>query len=467
VKHDTTQGKFAGLVLEDDEICAQLIADVLRDQGGEVQVCGSVQRAREAVQRDRFDLFVLDHLLPDGTGSNFFYELRDQGLGSTAIMLTGAPDLGRAVELTRNGLFDYLTKPFGAEQLITCLRRAVLRFSQPEPELAFTEFIGQAQPTKQVQRLIAQAANSPAATVLLTGETGVGKDVAAQAIHQLTYQNQKPTPPFIRLNCPTLPAEMFEAELFGAEKGSYTGAHQTRVGLAEAAHGGTLFLDEIAEVPFQLQAKLLQFLESREYRRLGNTEPRQFAGRIVAATNRVLADEVKAARFRADLWYRLEVFPIHVAPLRERRDDLAPLAEVLLDKLSQKYQRSKPLLRPEDFPLLQGYDFPGNVRELRNLLERSLLQTAPDASWLELDRAWLRRSRDTSAATALGSAAVPQTSAAPIRDLPPLEAQEYALIKQALKETNGVIRRAAAKLGLSHQALLRRLEKWPELRVVN
>lgn len=469
MKDAVHQGKFVGLVLEDDQICAQLIADILRDQGGEIQVCHSVQRAREAVQRDRFDLVVLDHVLPDGTGGSFFYELRERGLGSTTIMLTGEPDVGRAVELTRNGLFDYLAKPFSAEQLTNCLRRAVLRFSQPEPEPAITEFVGQAPATKRVQRLIAQAAKSPAATVLLTGETGVGKDVAALAIHQLTGQNQKPPPPFIRLNCPTLPAEMFEAELFGAEKGSYTGAHQTRVGLAEAAHGGTLFLDEIAEVPLHLQAKLLQFLESREYRRLGNTEPRQFVGRIIAATNRVLGEEVKAARFRADLWYRLEVFPIHITPLRERKEDLALLTEVLLNKLTQKYQRPKPLIRPEDLPLLQAYDFPGNVRELRNLLERSLLLTPPDASWLELDRAWLRKSREAAPAAAPAAPAPASAPAleAPLRDLPPLEAQEYALIKQALRETNGVIRRAAAKLGLSHQALLRRLDKWPELRLTN
>jgi DNA-binding NtrC family response regulator len=455
-----TQSRFSGLVLEDDDLCAELIADVLRGEGGEVVVCGSVEGARAAVERSRFDLMVLDNLLPDGTGSSFFYELRQRGVDSTAIMLTGAPDISRAVELTRNGLFDYLPKPFGVEQLLACLRRAILRTSRAEPEAVVCEFAGQSEATREIHRLIQRAAANPAATVLLTGETGVGKDVAAQSIHALTFQTRSPKPAFVRLNCPTLPAEMFEAELFGAEKGSYTGANQTRVGLAEAANGGTLFLDEIAEVPFHLQAKLLQFLETREYRRLGSTEQRQFTGRIIAATNRVLADEVKAARFRADLWYRLEVLTIHIPPLRERRDDLAPLIDLLLGKLSEKYQRAKPLLRPEELQLLHEYDFPGNVRELRNLLERSLLYTPVESSWLDLDRAWLRKTREATPAP------TPAPEAPPERDLTPLEAQEYALIKQALRETKGVIRRAAAKLGLSHQALLRRLEKWPELRSV-
>jgi len=450
--------KFASLVLEDDDLCARLVADALREEGAQVVVCDSIRSAREAVQRERFDLLVLDHMLPDGTGTEFFYELRDRGIWSTAIMLTGNPDIGRAVELTRNGLFDYLTKPFGANQLFACLRRAMLPLTQPEPDLAFADFVGQSAAMKEVRRLVQQAGSTPAATVLLTGETGVGKDVAAQAIHQLTFQSQTPRPAFTRLNCPTLPAEMFEAELFGAEKGSYTGAHQTRVGLAEAADGGSLFLDEIAEVPFHLQAKLLQFLETREYRRLGSTDSKEFSGRIVAATNRVLDEEVKAGRFRADLWYRLEVLPIHIVPLRERKEDLPALAELLLDKLCQKYQRRRPQFRPGEFDLLRDYDFPGNIRELRNLLERSLLQSPPDSSWLELDRAWLRKTRDVPHLVA------PLAAAPADRHLTALEAQEYALIQKSLQETGGVIRRAAALLGLSHQALLRRLEKWPELR---
>jgi transcriptional regulator with PAS, ATPase and Fis domain len=253
---------------------------------------------------------------------------------------------------------------------------------------------------------------------------------------------------------------MFEAELFGAEKGAYTGAHQQRLGLAEAARGGTLFLDEIGEVPLLLQSKLLQFLETREYRRLGSTTTLSFAGRIIAASNKSLEEEVRQGHFRADLWYRLDVLSIHLAPLRERREDLPVLTETLLRKLCQKYQRQRPNLQPAEFTLLAEYDFPGNVRELRNLLERSLLQTSPESNWLELDRNWLKRTREK---LALAVSTTP-VNLPPDRELTSLEAQEYGLIQKTLRDENGVIRRAAAKLGLSHQALLRRLTKWPELR---
>ena len=248
---------------------------------------------------------------------------------------------------------------------------------------------------------------------------------------------------------------MFEAELFGAMKGAYTGAHQNRIGLAEAAHGGTLFLDEIAEVPLPLQAKLLQFLETRQYRRLGHSDTRHFDGRIIAATNKPLEAEVEAGRFRADLWYRLDVFNVPIPALRERKEDIIPLVQFLLDSLCQKYERPRPIPKPEDLQALEAHDFPGNVRELRNLVERSLLQTPLDANWLELDRAWLRRYR---------SAAPTERVSVPGRELNPIEEQEYALIRKTLAEEKGRIRRAAAKLGMSHQALLRRLNKWPELK---
>jgi DNA-binding NtrC family response regulator len=373
-------------------------------------------------------------------------------------MLTGVPDLNRAVELTRNGLFDYLTKPFQVEDFLHCLNRAKMRFNQRGADLTFADFVSRSAVMKKIHQLIVFAAENPGATVLLTGETGVGKDISARLIHQMTFANKSPMPPLICLNCPTLPAEMFEAELFGAEKGSYTGAHQQRNGLVEAANGGTLFLDEIAEVPFALQSKLLQFLETREYRRLGSTESRRFTGRIIAASNRNLQEEVSHGRFRMDLWYRLDVFSIHLPPLRERKEDLAELIDQLLAHLSKKYQRKKPIVKPDDYAVLERHDFPGNIRELRNLLERSLLQTPSESSWLQMDRAWLAKVRQAAPC----AETAPPTIAG--RNLSSIETQEYLLIQKALEEEKGAIRRAAAKLGLSHQALLRRLQKWPELR---
>jgi len=265
------------------------------------------------------------------------------------------------------------------------------------------------------------------------------------------------------LNCPNVPADMFESELFGSEKGAYTGADRRRTGLAGAAEGGTLFLDEVAEIPLELQPKLLRFLETHEYRPLGATNLFHFNGRVVAATNRNLADEVRSARFREDLLYRLDVFSIRLPSLREHLGDLQTIAEALLLRLCDKYGRSKPRLKEQDLRALQTHTFPGNVRELRNLLERSLLRTEPAASELTMDLEWLKGANSVSSSRA---APVPALPLPTNRDLSALERQEYDLIARTLASENGGIRRAAARLGLTHQALLRRLQKWPELRKV-
>ena len=452
--------RFSALILEDDPIAADMLSRVVEVEGGAAVTCATVEEARKEASKQSFDLFLLDHRLPDGKGGDFFNFLRNQGITVPCIMLTGVPEIATAVELTRNGLFDYLTKPLEMPALVECLRRAILQGPLAQPALDSFGIVDLSPGMKRVRSLLHHAAANPATTVLLTGETGVGKDLIARALHQLTFRQRESSPPMISLNCSTLPADMFEAELFGAQKGAYTGAQQNRVGLVEAAQGGTLFLDEIAEVPLVLQAKLLQFLETREFRRLGSTNSVRFEGRIITATNRDLESEVSAQRFRADLWYRLDVFNICIPPLRERKEDLITLVETLLASLSKKYQRTKPMLKREDLMAIQEHPFPGNVRELRNLLERSLVVTAADASWLELDAAWLRKNRSPQT---VSGAEKPEPI--PTRGLGPLEEQEYLLIKKILDEEKGGIRRAAAKLGMSHQALLRRLEKWPELRV--
>jgi DNA-binding NtrC family response regulator len=379
-------------------------------------------------------------------------------------MITGMPDLGEAVSLTRNGLFEYLVKPLNMDDLAACLRRAKLRLTTCETAAApDLDLFGESTAIREVMVQLRQAAKHPAGTILLTGETGVGKDLAAQVLHRLTYDAK--TAPFVAVNCGAIPAEIFESELLGAERGAYTGADKRRSGLVDAASGGTLFLDEIAEVPLGLQAKLLRLLEGREFRALGNTEVQTFSGRFVAATNKNLAEEVKAGRFREDLLYRLDVFAIEVPPLRQRRSDIPGLAELLLSQLARKYSRTKPLLRPTDLSALAGHNFPGNVRELRNVLERSLLRTEEESRWLALDLSWLNRGA-SGATTPQPTTQAPPASKSKREDLSPLEAEEYRLINDAMRETHGGIRRAAAKLGLSPQALLRRLEKWPELRNV-
>jgi len=447
---------FSCLIVEDDASFAAMAAKVVREEGGEATCAATIAGAREAVSSRGFDLVLLDNHLPDGRGYGFFEQLSRRHPETPIVMITGMPDLAEAVSLTRNGLFEYLTKPISVDDLAGCLRRAKLRLvTRDVPK---TEFFGDSPAVGEVMTQLRQASKHSTGTVLLTGETGVGKDLAARVLHELTFGEKQA--PFVAVNCGALPAEIFEAEMFGAERGAYTGADKARPGLVGAAGNGTLFLDEIAEVPLLLQSKLLRLLEGREYRSLGSAQSLSFGGRFVAATNKNLADEVKAGRFREDLLYRFDVFSIEIPPLRQRRSDIPKLAELLLGQLAGKYGRAKPLIRPEDLTALNTHDFPGNVRELRNVLERSLLRTELNSRWLIMDLAWLNRGQPKSAPTPSQPAHVEPLA----RDLSPLEAQEYRLIRETLRQTNGGIRRAAAKLDMSPQALLRRLEKWPELR---
>lgn len=466
---------FSCLLVEDDAAFASMVARVIRELGGLPVICGTLGEALRASSERRFDLFLLDNHLPDGKVYDAYRRLCRGNPEAPAIMITGMANLAEAIDLTRNGLFDYLAKPVDLQAVETCLRRALLRVrskGSPSPEGEFS--LGESLVMREVGRQLREAARHIEAAVLITGESGVGKDVAVRCLHQWTFgggAGASPAP-YVPVNCAAVPAEMFEAELFGAERGAYTGADRRRIGLAAAAQGGTLFLDEIGEVPLVLQPKLLRFLESREFRPLGGVANQRFTGRLVAATHRSLHDEVAAGRFREDLLFRIEVFSIVIPPLRERREDLPGLAEQTLAHLARKYGREVPLLREADLQSLREHDFPGNVRELRNILERSLLRTPPESRWLVLDTTWRHRLRGrvAPAPTAL-EAPSPRVEAPAADPLPaaragltPLEAQEYRLIRSTLAETSGGIRRAASRLGLSPQALLRRLEKWPELR---
>ena len=452
---------FSCFIVDDDVSFATLSANVVADAGGRVTMAHNLAAARDIAAAKTFDLILLDNHLPDGKGYDFFNQVSRRNPDSPVIMITGAPDLSEAVSLTRNGLFEYLTKPISMEALAAALQRAKLRMQTRQSSAEVTEMFGASVAMHDVLQQLQQAARHAASTVLLTGETGAGKDLAARVLHQLAFPAGNA--PFIAVNCAALPGEMFESELFGAERGAFTGADKKREGLVAAAANGTLFLDELGEVPLALQAKLLRLLEAREYRALGSTETRRFTGRFVAATNKNLAEEVKAGRFREDLLYRFDVFSVELPPLRQRRADIPGLAELLLGQLAKKYGRTKPLLTPEDLAKLSAHDFPGNVRELRNVLERSLLKTGDEAKWLALDVNWLGRNAAPPIAAPVSTDANEPLPAD--RILSPLEAQEYRLIRDILREANGGIRRAATKLGMSPQALLRRLEKWPELRV--
>ena len=455
-------------MVEDDPAFAEMVLQLVREEGGRTTHCTTLTEARAVSTERVFDLVLLDNHLPDGKAYDFFAQLSRRNPDAPIVMITGLPDLAEAIALTRNGLFDYLTKPVETDELTACLRRARLRMRQRADLEEDAESVGASDAMRKVMTQLRQAARHPTATVLITGESGSGKDMAARALHRMTFGEQALDIPYVALNCAAVPGEMFEAEMFGAERGAYTGADKRREGLAASAQGGTLFMDEIGDVPLTSQAKLLRFLESGEFRALGASKTQFFKGRLVAATNKSLREEVRAGRFREDLLYRIEVFAVEMPPLRHRREDIPELAEQLLIQLSRKYGRRPPLLRAEDLAALKAYNFPGNVRELRNILERTLLRTDPEGRWLALDLNWLMSAsspppatRASPAAAAAAGEALPAERA----ELSPLEAQEYQLIRSALSQSKGGIRRTAATLGLSPQALLRRLEKWPELRL--
>lgn len=498
-----SESGFQCLLIEDDPDFASMEASVVREAGGEVTFARSLAAARTELAKSKFDLVILDNRLPDGTGHSFCPQLLSRTPEMLVIMITGVPELAQAVALTRNGLFDYLSKPLELGALREALQRVRLRLSRPDPveseqEPARDLLIGSSPVFLEAVERLRRVSRHPEAIVLILGETGTGKDVAARQLHAWTCAARRSNDPFVPLNCSAVPAEMFEAELFGAERGAYTGADRRRVGVVEAAGVGTLFLDEIGDVPMSQQTKFLRFLESREYRSLGGTDTRHFAGRIVAATNRDLAEEVRKGRFRQDLLYRLDVLRVEFPPLRQRASDIPMLTRHLLEHLSRKYGRRCPELRREDAEALMRHGFPGNIRELRNVLERSILHTPEHQEWLAVDPTWLGGASGLggprpqvpvlegvgpgpgsgsgpgegnvwvgeggSGGGAGGGHAVDPSRVGSGVHLTPVEQQEFDLYKRVLIEERGAIRRTAARLGVSHQVVLRRLHRWPELR---
>jgi DNA-binding NtrC family response regulator len=416
-------------------------------------VCSSVAEAERAAKNEEFSVVVMDDRLPDGNGSLLIERLRQAGLDCPLIMATAFPDVARAVSLMRGGLFDYLPKPFNPDALVDCINRA-LRHSMACQDERRVTYSGNSHAARKVRELVSQAAATPTVTVLLTGETGTGKELAARLIHEATFATD--VAPLVALDCSAVPAELFESELFGAERGAYTGANQARMGLVEAAQRGTLFLDEIGEMPLALQAKLLRFLETREFRRIGSTAIQQFHGRVIAATNRDLHEYAEKGMFRKDLLYRLDVFSIPLPSLRERREDIPAIAEELLAAIAAKHGRAVPFLGDSDLRALAEYHFPGNVRELRNLLERGLIRTPNGEHWLHLE---------------IPGCVVPEKS---IGERPQsftatstLEETERETLRRALIQENWNISSTARRLGTSRQSILRRLEKWPSLKKQN
>lgn len=364
------------LICDDDQTLAQILSDELKAEGFKTTIVYNGNDAIEELKVNFFDVLLLDLNLPDIKGSEILRYSTANLPFTQAIMLTGTSDISDAVECMKLGAYDFITKPYDFNELLQVIYKAIEKknlltnnvvLSKELNQVLGFEIIGESKSFKELLMLAAKAAQSDS-PILIQGETGTGKEVLAKYIHSISPRSSKP---IVTLNCASLPDTLFESELFGHEKGSFTDAKQTKPGLVEIANEGSLFLDEIGELSLSIQPKLLRFLETGEFRRVGGLNNRKSNVRLIAATNKNLTNEVKEKRFREDLFFRLNVIPLTIPPLINRKEDIIPLAEYFL---RQKNKTRKPkFLSDEAKEFLLNYNFPGNVRELEHLIERSLI----------------------------------------------------------------------------------------------
>jgi DNA-binding NtrC family response regulator len=372
--------QYSVLVVDDEEGMRSFITRALGSRCGLVEAADSVEAAQKLFARLHFDLIILDITLPGRSGLEWLNELREQGQQCDVILITAFADIETAIHALRAGASDFILKPFRVDQLMNavgrCFDRAgllrenyVLRREIARQTEGIEGMVGESAPVRELANMLRRVAGMPS-TVLLTGESGVGKEVAARALHRMSA---RAAAPFVPVNCGAISAELIESELFGHVKGAFTGAQDNYPGLLFYAQGGTLFLDEISELPAAMQTKLLRVLEDRMIRPVGSTREVPVDIRVVAATNRDLAAEVRAGRFRQDLFYRLDVVRIAIPPLRERREDLKLLVAHFMTQLSSRFGVAPIPLDRETVTRMAAYDWPGNIRELRNLVERALI----------------------------------------------------------------------------------------------
>jgi DNA-binding NtrC family response regulator len=369
------------LCLDDEEAIRQVLERMLVRAGHEALLAGSVIEALQLLARQTVDLIISDYRLPGLSGLEFLSLLRDEGYDIPLIVLTGYGSIEHAVTAIKAGAVDYITKPVRAEQVELAVEQAleVVRLRRENDALReevmglrnARQIIGDSVAVRRVLQAVAMAAPSRA-TVLLQGESGTGKELFARAIHDQSERRDKP---FIKLNCAALPEGLVESALFGHEKGAFTGAIKRVEGAFERANGGTLLLDEISEMRLDLQAKLLRVLQEQEFERVGGTTPIKVNVRIVATTNRDLAEEVTAGRFRQDLYYRLSVLPLFLPPLRERTEDIPLLALRFAMQTATEMKKEITSIAPDALELLQEYEWPGNVRELQHAVERAVIMS--------------------------------------------------------------------------------------------
>ncbi len=452
------------LVVDDEASMREFLEILLGKQGHRVQTAGDLKGALARVADGGVDLVVTDLRLGADSGIEVLRRVKELSPATEVVMVTAFATTENAIQAMKLGAYDYVLKPFKVDELRLVVEKAlehralvqenrVLRHKVGKPRLAPPEIIGHSAATEEIRALIEKVAPTRT-TVLVTGESGVGKEVVARAVHDRSDRRDQP---FVAINCGAIPEGLIESELFGHEKGSFTGAFDAKAGLFEVAGSGTIFLDEVAELPAQLQVKLLRAVQERKVRRVGGTADIAFAARIVAATNRDLGEEVAAGRFREDLFYRLNVIQIRVPPLRARREDIPLFVAHYLVRFGVETGRGEVRLSPEAERRLCEYDYPGNVRELANVVERAVtLGDGPELQVADLPPAL----RVAAGAQPAGAAAVAELPDGGMDLQAHLDAIERRLLDQALARAGGVKTEAARLLSLTFRSLRYRLAKF-------
>jgi two-component system, NtrC family, response regulator AtoC len=440
------------LVVDDEDLVRWSLRERFRREGYAVVEAATAAAAVEQITGG-IDLVLLDYRLPDGDGLTVLRRMKELAPDVPVILMTAFSTVENAVEAMKHGAYHYLNKPFNLDDVAVTvekaletgrLRREVRAYrSSQSREYGFESIIGNSPAMAAAKALLVRIAVSPASTVLLTGETGTGKDLAAKAIH---YNSDRAARPFVNITCSALPEQLLESELFGHERGAFTDARQQKRGLFETADGGTVFLDEIGEMTPGLQAKLLRFLEEKTLKRVGGLSDIRVDVRVIAATHRNLEEHVRTGAFREDLFYRLQVMPVMLPALRERRGDIALLADYYVERYNREFRKRVRGLTADAMTLLAQYRWPGNVRELRNAIERAMLLTDRNELTPE-DFGTLSRS------------ALAATFRLPAEGVS-LDEVERQLVSQALERTGGNQTHAGLLLGINRDQVRYRVEKF-------
>jgi two-component system, NtrC family, response regulator AtoC len=454
------------LVLDDEANLRKVLAAMLRREGYDVTVAVDGEQGLAEFQKNGADIVVTDLVMPKLGGLELLKAVNAANSDVPVIIITAHGTVDSAVEAIKLGAFDYITKPFDQSELSAVIAKAakahaIAQRSVRADARARAAIIGDSPQMQEVFKIIDKVADTPS-TVLITGESGTGKELVATALHGASGRRDRP---FIKINCAAIPATLLESELFGYERGAFTGAVTSKPGRFELADGGTLFLDEIGEIPVEMQVKLLRALQESEFERVGGIKTTHVDVRLVAATNRDLLVEIEAGRFRKDLYYRLAVVPIALPALRERRSDVPMLARHFLEKYNRKLNKRIEGIAEDALALLQGYPWPGNIRELENLMERVLLfADGPLITARDLPES-MRHGAGSAPVPAPVSLHAVEASASGeggLKDIIRMKAAELErdLIAKALEETGGNVTRAAKLLQISRKSLQTKMKEF-------